>query len=133
MGSTGEGRYFIDKPEEKQKYLELAKQTVEKYQQSPLPIIIGAYGEDPDQAIADANMCLNIIPDAGLVIPPPADRQLELEEQPAFFEPIFNAISAPIYLYNNPDNFGGTTIELEVIEQLKKFPNFVGIKDSMRK
>jgi len=131
MGSTGEARFFLDKPEERRKYLELAKSTIEQYQQSPLPIIIGAYGEEPDQAIADINMCLEVIPDAALVVPPPFNNKLETyEDQIAFFEPIFNAISAPIYLYNNPDNFAGTEIPIEVVEYLKKFSNFLGIKDS---
>jgi dihydrodipicolinate synthase/N-acetylneuraminate lyase len=47
-----------------------------------------------------------------------------------YFEPILNQIHVPIYLYNNPETFGGTEIAIETVNALKKFPHFVGLKDS---
>ena len=130
LGSTGEGRFFMDKPEEKQMYLQLVSDTIRKMDPKYPPLLIGSYGENSDQAINDAKFCLNEVPTASLVIPPPTKVKLDPQQQLQFYEPIFQAIKAPIYLYNNPEAFGGTEITIEVVNQLKKYANFVGIKDS---
>jgi 4-hydroxy-tetrahydrodipicolinate synthase len=130
MGSTGEGRFFNDKPDQKKNYLKMAKKAIQKYQSQPLPILIGAYGETPTQVIEDAKACLKVIPTASLVIPPPTTTKLDATQQMQFFDAVFLGLKAPIYLYNNPDNFGGTIIPLEIVQALKEHPNFLGIKDS---
>lgn len=129
MGSTGEGRFFADKIAEKSKYLELVELELKKMAKNLL-ILIGVYGEHPEDAIIDAQNCLKTIPQASLVIPPPVKTKLNPKAQIDFFAPILDQIHAPIYLYNNPDTFGGTEIAIETVNALKKYSNFIGLKDS---
>jgi dihydrodipicolinate synthase/N-acetylneuraminate lyase len=132
MGSTGEGLYFRDKIEEKMKYIKIAKDVLNAADLSQtIPILIGVYGEITSEVIDDANNSLKVVENASLVIPAPTGRKLEPADQLEFYTEIFEQLSAPIYLYNNPGTFGKTTIDLGVIEKLKeKYSNFKGIKDS---
>jgi hypothetical protein len=130
MGSTGEGRFFCDKPEEKKRYLELVKATVQPTSTPDLPILVGIYGENAPDAIMDAQATLRVIPNAMMVIPPPVGSKLNAPEQRDFFSEILDQIEAPIYAYNNPGTFGGTQLDVKIMEGLKSYPHFKGLKDS---
>ncbi len=129
MGSTGEGLYFKDKPKKKQEYLRLVKDLLIKYD-IIIPVIIGVYGENSNEVIKDARSCLEIFPNAGLVVPPPTSYELLGDDQIEFFKPICSTIENDIYVYNNPLSFGNTSISVETIKILQKFVNFKGLKDS---
>jgi 4-hydroxy-tetrahydrodipicolinate synthase len=130
MGSTGEGRYFKNKFDEKRRYIQLVKDTIPISKKPHIPIIIGVYGETPSEVIMDAENILKIIPDAGLVIPPPTTLKLNPTDQLEFYNPILRTIHAPIYAYNNPNSFGNTNLDLHAMSTLKAYPNFKGLKDS---
>jgi dihydrodipicolinate synthase/N-acetylneuraminate lyase len=130
MGSTGEGLYFRSQMNQKKYYLQIIKELFEKNKYS-LPLLIGVYGNSPEEVIEDVHLCLEIIPQAAIIIPPPTNRLIEKEEQFHFFDSIMKQIHVPIYLYNNPSNFGGTTIDVDVVfDLIKNHPHFKGIKDS---
>lgn len=128
LGSTGEGLYFQDKPIEREKYLVLVRSIMQEH--LDIPVLIGIYGENSQEVITNAKWTLDKYPEAGLVIPPPVERKIDVDDQPRFYVPIFEALKCPIYLYNNPGTFGNTTIDIIMLSDLKKYPNFCGIKDS---
>jgi dihydrodipicolinate synthase/N-acetylneuraminate lyase len=130
LGSTGEGRFFLNKPEEKKKYLRWVKEAIESSSNPDIPIIIGAYGEKGPEVNTDAKLIHEIFPDAALVIPPPVNRKLSPPEQREFYSSILDSESCPIYAYNNPASFGGTNIDTTIMEGLKEYPHFKGLKDS---
>ncbi|MHA1338701.1 MAG: dihydrodipicolinate synthase family protein [Promethearchaeota archaeon] len=179
LGSTGEGLFIkeIDKKfnYERSKLILVVIDTViqflyskkENIQQntlnsenSPIPIIIGAYGESGDDVLEDINLilkrCLEFLEDhyleyqfiskfiknksfkqflaqfiQGFVIPPPKQKLSEkhLEE---FYKIILNSINFPVYIYNNPNSFGGNVITVNIIKELMNYNNerLKGIKDS---
>ena len=130
LGSTGEGRYFLNKPDEKKKYLRYIKDAIENSINPDIPVIIGAYGENGPEVNADAKIIHEIFPEGALVIPPPVNRKLTPTEQKEFYSSILEIESCPIYAYNNPASFGGTNIDTAIMEGLKEFPHFKGLKDS---
>jgi len=131
MGSTGEGLYFNKvESQKKAKYLREVQKVLGNIEDKK-QIVIGVYGKKPKHVIKDIENCSKEISDAGFVIPPPKDRKLDTMEQIEFFGKIIeNKQGKEIYLYNNPNSFGGTEISEKALEELKKYNNLKGIKDS---
>jgi len=127
LGSTGEGLYFMDKPAEKTKLLNSIRDANNKWNKD---ILIGVYGETAEEVEKDAQFVLSHIKNPYFVIPPPVNKKLNFELQKEHYDGIFDRISQPIFLYNNPSSFGNTELEPELCAYLKKYPNFVGLKDS---
>lgn len=130
LGSTGEGRFFLNKPDEKKKYLHWVREAVESSSNPDIPIIIGAYGETGQEVNTDAKIIHEIFPEVALVVPPPVNRKLSPSEQRDFYNSILESESCSIYAYNNPASFGGTNIDTTIMEGLKEYPHFKGLKDS---
>ena len=127
LGSTGEGLYFMEKPEQKAIVLKSVQETNDQWAQ---PLLVGAYGESPGEVAQDIEFILQYIKNPFLVVPPPVHKHLNLEEQKSHYSEIFDRVSHPIFLYNNPDRFGKTNLDPNLCAYLKKYSNFVGLKDS---
>ena len=130
LGSTGEGLFFQDKPNQKNAYLQIVKNVLQDYKNTPL--LVGAYGETPEDVVNDIKNTQKILPNVSFVVPPPTTYSLSSEEdQITFFKKVLSSTEALIYLYNNPGSFGGTQILLSTVQQLKQeYINLKGIKDS---
>ncbi len=127
LGSTGEGLYFIDKPEQKIQILKSTQDANDKWRK---PLLVGAYGETPSEVANDVEFILKYVKTPYFVIPPPIKKHLSNEEQKQHYSEIFDRVHAPIFLYNNPERFGKTEIDPSLCGYLKKYSNFMGLKDS---
>ncbi len=125
LGSTGEGLYFMDKLEQKIQILKSTQEANEKWHK---PLLIGAYGETPSEVARDVEFILKYVKNPYFVIPPPVKTHLNNDEQKKHYAEIFDRVSSPIFLYNNPERFGKTDPSL--CGYLKRYSNFMGLKDS---
>ena len=131
FGNTGEGIEFIDKIDEKRKSVDLAL----KVSDNKIPILLGAFGNNAEEAINQIELLGKEYKPLNFVITPPISQRLDKNELIAYFENILGsiAINSSIFLYNNPDRFAKNNIRAEIIRPLFKFDNLKGIKDTTDK
>lgn len=130
FGTTGEGRLFNDKIQEKVKYINLTIESEHK-----VPILVGIWGNKEDEIIDEINELAIKFPALNFVITPPYDEKKSIADLKSYFETILGSVSLknPIYLYNNPNIFQGNNINQNILRWLLTFPNLAGIKDSSGK
>ena len=128
FGNTGEGIEFIEKIDEKRKFVELAL----NYTDDKTPILLGAFGNKAEEAISQIELLGKQYKTLNFVITPPISRRMEKNELIGYFENILGslALKKQIFLYNNPHRFAKNNIKAEMLKTLLNFDNLKGIKDT---
>ncbi|MFX1298026.1 MAG: dihydrodipicolinate synthase family protein [Promethearchaeota archaeon] len=128
FGNTGEGIEFIDKIDEKRKSVELAL----KVSENKVPILLGAFGNDAEEAINQIELLGKEYKALNFVITPPISQKLGKKELISYFENILGSLTLKnqIFLYNNPYRFAKNNINREIVKTLLKCDNLKGIKDT---
>ena len=131
LGTTGEGAYFSDKKEEKIKLVNLAYEITEE----KIPLLVGVFGNDPNEIINEMELFGKKFKNLHFVIPPPILETKDDEGLKVFYESILETltINNKILLYNNPKLFANNNISPNLLKDLIKNPNLIGIKDSSEK
>ncbi|MFX1445015.1 MAG: dihydrodipicolinate synthase family protein [Promethearchaeota archaeon] len=131
FGNTGEGIEFIEKVNEKSKFLDLALQ----YTKNKTPILLGAFGNNTEQAINQIELLGKEYKFLNFVITPPISKRLERNKLIGYFENILGSLTLnnQIFLYNNPHRFAKNNISGDTVKPLFKFDNLKGIKDTTTK
>lgn len=124
FGSTGEF-YAISLAEKKELVKKVTQAAVRRTQ-----IIVGINSCDPQEAIDFGQYCKSVGVDAVMVISPyyfpPSD--IGVEE---FFGTIAENLDMPIFFYNFPARTGNSLNPETLINLIHKYPNFIGIKDTV--
>jgi 4-hydroxy-tetrahydrodipicolinate synthase len=124
FGSTGE--FYAISLAEKKKLVKKFTQAAAKRTQ----IIVGINSCDLHEAIDFGQYCKSVDVDAVMVISPyyfpPSD--ISVEE---FFGNIAKNIDMPIFFYNFPTKTGNSLNPDTLIKLIRKYPNFIGIKDTV--
>ena len=124
FGSTGEF-YVLSLAEKKELVKRLTKVAAKRTQ-----IIVGINSCDPQEAIDFGQYCKTVGVDAVMVISPyyfpPSDLGVE-----AFFGTIAENLDMPIFFYNFPDRTGNSLNPDTLLKLVRKYPNFVGVKDTV--
>ncbi|MHA1369145.1 MAG: dihydrodipicolinate synthase family protein [Promethearchaeota archaeon] len=136
-GSTGEGQFIQkNRPDERKTIISAIKTALDDLNVEK-KVIIGIYGDSTreihDQFKEVKKITSNFAPECidGFVISPPINKNLSRPELKQFLTLVLNEISEPIFIYNNPNIFGGNNIPLEFYDDfLSKFDHVRGIKDS---
>ncbi|MHA1694643.1 MAG: dihydrodipicolinate synthase family protein [Candidatus Helarchaeota archaeon] len=93
-----------------------------------LELFVGI-GRNSIKETLDLGLQLDGIVDAFLIVPPCYFKPISLNGLYNYYSKIFNTVKAPIIIYNIP-KYSGIQITDQIIEKLKKYKNFIGIKDS---
>lgn len=93
-----------------------------------IPVLAGAADTGARRVIEKARQMVALGADYITILPP---FYYELDEKSInrFYRDVAEAVSAPIFIYNNPIRTG-FRIPLDVIYELSEIPNIVGIKES---
>ncbi len=128
FGNTGEGIEFIDKINEKRKFVDLALKCTE----DKTPILLGAFGNKAEEVINQIELLGKEYKTLNFVITPPISRKLEKNELISYFENTLGSLSLnnQIFLYNNPHRFAKNDVRVEIVKPLLHFDNLKGIKDT---
>ena len=131
FGNTGEGIEFIEKINEKRKFVDLAL----NYTDDKIPLLLGAFGNKAEEAINQIELLGKHYKTLNFVITPPISRTMEKNELIAYFENILGSLTLKnqIFLYNNPQRFAKNDIRAEIVKTLLNFDNLKGIKDTTAK
>ncbi len=124
LGSTGEF-YAISLVEKKALVQKIAQANAKRTQ-----IIVGINSCDPQEAIDFGQYCKSVGVDAVIVISPyyfpPSDMGVE-----EFFGTIAGNLNMPIFFYNFPERTGNSLNPDTLLKLVRKYPNFIGIKDTV--
>jgi len=131
LGTTGEGRYFSNEVEEKIKLVSLAYDTCEE----KIPILVGVFGNEPNDIINEMEIFGKKFKNLSFVIPPPMLETKDAASLKMYYETILGSFSYKnnIILYNNPKLYANNNISPEILNDLIKHTNLIGIKDSSEK
>jgi 4-hydroxy-tetrahydrodipicolinate synthase len=122
VGTTGETATLSH--EEHRRVVELCVETA----RGRLPVIAGAGSNSTDEAIELTRHAKAIGADAALVVTPYYNRPSQAGLY-AHFKAINDAVQLPVLVYNVPSR-SSVDISNEVLAELSKLPNIVGIKDA---
>ena len=131
FGATGEGECFQGKVNEKIKNIKIALEVIK----DQCPIIVGVFGKNVDDILNEMGELGDIYSDIGFIIGPPLEKKIQAKELTDYYENILTSteLENPIYIYNNPPFFQGVDIQPDILDQLIKFPNLKGLKESSEK
>jgi len=131
FGNTGEGIEFIERINEKRKFIDLALKVTE----NKIPILLGAFGNKVEEGINQIELLGKEYKSLNFVITPPLSQRLEKSELIDYFENILGslALKSQVFLYNNPHRFAKNNISGEIVKPLLKYDNLKGIKDTTAK
>ncbi|MFX0178322.1 MAG: dihydrodipicolinate synthase family protein, partial [Candidatus Hodarchaeota archaeon] len=129
FGNTGEGYFFADKIEEKIRLINLITELTGK----KTPIVVGVLANNEEELFYQLEELGKRFNNISFVIYPPLFQQLTSDLLKIYFEKIFETVNVknPLYLYNNPQEFGKNEINPEIVNLLLKYPNFKGIIDTI--
>jgi 4-hydroxy-tetrahydrodipicolinate synthase len=122
VGTTGETATLSH--EEHRRVVELCVETA----RGRVPVIAGAGSNSTDEAIELVRHAKTIGADAALVVTPYYVRPNQAGHY-AHYKAINDAVQLPVVVYNVPSRTG-TDISNEVLAELSKLPNIVGVKDA---
>ena len=134
-GSTGEGQFLqLERPDQRYAVVAATVRAMDSLGRR-LPVIIGIYGEDPGEVLAqhEAIQVYHAGYIDGIVLSPPLKRKLDDEGLASHFMRILDGINFPVFFYNNPATFGGNVIPVSLYTRcIDSNPSIVGIKDSSK-
>jgi len=124
LGSTGEAVYISD--EESEKLVETARESASPEKK----IIVGTARESTKITLEFTNRISSLNVDAALVRTPGYYKsKMNREALKEHFLSIADHSKVPIIVYNIPQNTG-ISVDSELIIELSKHPNIIGLKDS---
>lgn len=128
LSNTGEGDFFADKLEEKAKLINLSLELTGK----KMPIILGLLSNNEELIIDQIEELGKRYNKLNFVVNSPILEKKSSDFLTHYFENVFETISIKnsLYIYNNPSEYAGNTINPEIVSHLLKYPNFKGIIDT---
>lgn len=125
LGSNGENKSLTT--EEKTKVLD----TIIKYKGANQFVMAGCIFESTKETIEFAKVCDELGADYITLLPPSYFKK-EMTDAVLlkYFSDVANSVSKPCLVYNAPQFCGGTILSVNLIKELAKHPNIVGVKDS---
>ncbi|MDR2910222.1 MAG: dihydrodipicolinate synthase family protein [Bacteroidales bacterium] len=125
LGSNGENKSLTT--EEKTKVLD----TIIKYKGAGQFVMAGCIFESTKETIEFAKVCEELGSDYITLLPPSYFKK-EMNDAVLlkYFSDVANSVSKPCLVYNAPQFCGGTILSVNLIKELAKHPNIVGVKDS---
>lgn len=121
LGSTGEGLALTT-----QEKLCLLRHVCE--QNLPVPILVGVGGFQLEKTLDWLETCEALAIDGYLLVTPIYARPGP-QGQVEWFRKLLDAVSRPCMLYNHPTRVG-CSLEIEVLQKLKRHPNFWALKEA---
>ena len=125
LGSNGENKSLTT--EEKTKVLD----TIIKYKGANQFVMAGCIFESTKETVEFAKVCDGLGADYITLLPPSYFKK-EMTDAVLlkYFSDVANSVSKPCLVYNAPQFCGGTILSVNLIKELAKHPNIVGVKDS---
>ena len=125
LGSNGENKSLTT--EEKAKVLD----TIVKYKGANQFVMAGCIFESTKETIEFAKVCEGLNADYITLLPPSYFKK-EMTDAVLlkYFSDVANSVKKPCLVYNAPQFCGGTILSVNLIKELAKHPNIVGVKDS---
>jgi 4-hydroxy-2-oxoglutarate aldolase len=125
LGSNGENKSLTN--DEKEKVLKIIIDNKAPNQ----TVMAGSIFESTMETIEFARKAEELGADFITLLPPSYfKKQMTDAVLVKFFTDVASAVSTPCLVYNAPQFSGGLTISVDVIKQVSKHPNIVGMKDS---
>lgn len=125
LGSNGENKSLNS--QEKEKVLA----TIIKNKGSEQVVMTGCIFESTKETIEFAKIAQNLGTDFITLLPPSYFKK-EMTDAVLlrYFSDVASSVSVPCLVYNAPQFCGGTTLSVNLIKEVAKHPNIVGMKDS---
>jgi len=124
LGSNGEFKSLSDK--EQNRILEVFAE-----EKGNKVVLVGAGCESTRQTIEKSKLALEMGFDyVSILTPSYFAKQIDGATLQCYYERIADSIDIPVLLYNAPGFTGGIEIPLQIILELSRHPNIVGMKDS---
>jgi 4-hydroxy-2-oxoglutarate aldolase len=125
LGSNGENKSLTN--QEKEKVLE----TIIKNKGPQQVVMAGCIFESTKETIEFARIAEGLGTDFITLLPPSYFKK-EMTDPVLlkYFSDVASSVSTPCLVYNAPQFCGGTTLSLNLVKDLAKHPNIVGVKDS---
>ena len=125
LGSNGENKSLTT--EEKTKVLD----TIIKHKGANQFVMAGCIFESTKETIEFAKVCDKLGSDYITLLPPSYFKK-EMTDAVLlkYFSDVANSVTKPCLVYNAPQFCGGTILSVNLIKELAKHPNIVGVKDS---
>lgn len=125
LGSNGENKSLTN--EEKEKVLE----TIIKNKRADQVVMAGCIFESTKETIEFAKKAENLGTDFITLLPPSYfKKQMSDAVLLRYFTDVASSLKTPCLVYNAPQFCGGTTLSVNLVKELTKHPNIVGVKDS---
>ncbi|MBN2636296.1 MAG: dihydrodipicolinate synthase family protein [Prolixibacteraceae bacterium] len=125
LGSNGENKSLTT--EEKTKVLD----TIIKNKGADQYVMAGCIFESTKETIEFAKVCDELNADFITLLPPSYfKKQMTDDVLLNYFSDVANSVSKPCLVYNAPQFCGGTILSVNLIKELAKHPNIIGVKDS---
>ena len=124
LGSNGEFKSLSDK--EQNRILEVFAE-----EKGNKVVMVGTACESTRQTIEKSKLALEMGFDyVSILTPSYFARQIDGATLQCYYERIADSIDIPVLLYNAPGFTGGMEIPLQMVLELSRHPNIVGMKDS---
>ena len=124
LGSNGEFKSLSDK--EQNRILEVFAE-----EKGNKVVLVGAGCESTRQTIEKSKLALEMGFDyVSILTPSYFAKQIDGATLQCYYERISDSIDIPVLLYNAPGFTGGMEIPLQIVLELSRHPNIVGMKDS---
>ena len=124
LGSNGEFKNLSDK--EQNRILEVFAE-----EKGNKVVLVGAGCESTRQTIEKSKLALEMGFDyVSILTPSYFAKQIDGATLQCYYERISDSIDIPVLLYNAPGFTGGMEIPLQIVLELSRHPNIVGMKDS---
>jgi 4-hydroxy-2-oxoglutarate aldolase len=125
LGSNGENKSLTNN--EKEKVLE----TIIKNKGAGQVVMAGCIFESTKETIEFAKIAENLGADFITLLPPSYFKK-EMSDPVLikYFTDVASQLTTPCLVYNAPQFCGGTTLSVNLIKEVAKHPNIVGVKDS---
>lgn len=124
LGSNGEFKSLNDK--EQYRILEVFAE-----EKGNKVVLVGAGCESTRQTIEKSKLAAEMGFDyVSILTPSYFAKQIDGDTLQCYYERISDSIDIPVLLYNAPGFTGGMEIPLQIVLELSRHPNIVGMKDS---
>ena len=125
LGSNGENKSLTT--EEKIKVLDI----IIKNKGADQYVMAGCIFESTKETIEFAKVADELGSDFITLLPPSYfKKQMTDEVLLKYFSDVANSVNKPCLVYNAPQFCGGTVLSVNLIKELAKHPNIIGVKDS---
>ncbi len=125
LGSNGENKSLTT--DEKTKVLD----TIIKHKGEDQYVMAGCIFESTKETIEFAKVAEGLGTDFITLLPPSYfKKQMTDDVLLKYFSDVANSVNKPCLVYNAPQFCGGTVLSVNLIKELAKHPNIIGVKDS---